>query len=97
MTGDFLGQLLLGKQFIRSLCLLETTTAMSKFVCPHNGGDMPCMVCDNEMLVKENCRLRNENERLRRFAAKIRYSSEDPHPVTFKMEIDAAIFDLDNA
>ena len=28
------------------------------FQCPHNGGDMPCMRCDNEMLVKDNTQLK---------------------------------------
>ena len=30
------------------------------FQCPHNGSDMPCMQCDNEMLVAENKKLRNQ-------------------------------------
>ena len=42
---------------------------MSKFICPHNGADMPCMVCDNEMLVKHNLELNEQLAQLRRAAS----------------------------
>lgn len=41
------------------------------FTCPHTGADEPCIRCDNEMLVADNTKLREEVKVLRSEYAKL--------------------------